>query len=67
MGVGQVVTLRPPTELLRDVNRAIERTAWGGYRTILTPKRWRSELPKRAPLPRVWTIQHGGDDRLNAE
>jgi hypothetical protein len=33
MGVGQVVTLRVPAERLRDVNRAIEQTAWGGYRT----------------------------------
>jgi hypothetical protein len=33
MGVGQVVTLRLPPEKLRDVNLAIERGAWGGYRT----------------------------------
>ena len=33
MGVGQVVTLRVPAERLREVNRAIEQTAWGGYRT----------------------------------
>jgi hypothetical protein len=33
MGIGQVVTLRVPAERLRDVNRAIEQTAWGGYRT----------------------------------
>jgi hypothetical protein len=33
MGIGQVVTLRLPAERLRDVNRAIEQTAWGGYRT----------------------------------
>ena len=37
MGVGQVVTLRLPAERLRDVNRAIERTAWGGYRTEFYP------------------------------
>jgi hypothetical protein len=33
MGIGQVVTLRVPPERLRAVNRAIEQTAWGGYRT----------------------------------
>ena len=33
MGIGQVVTLRVPAEQLREVNRAIEQTAWGGYRT----------------------------------
>ena len=37
MGVGQVVTLRFPAERLREVNRAIERTAWGGYRTEFYP------------------------------
>ncbi|HEV2624964.1 MAG TPA: hypothetical protein VGV62_07575 [Xanthobacteraceae bacterium] len=33
MGIGQVVTLRVPAERLRDVNRVVEQTAWGGYRT----------------------------------
>jgi len=33
MGIGQVVTLRVPAERLREVNRAVEETAWGGYRT----------------------------------
>src|SRR5262245_51474939 len=33
MGVGQGVTLRVPTERLREVNRAIEESAWGGFRT----------------------------------
>jgi len=37
MGIGQVVTLRFPAERLRDVNRAIEQTAWGGYRTEFYP------------------------------
>ena len=37
MGLGQVVTLRFPAELLRDVNSAIEQTAWGGYRTEFYP------------------------------
>lgn len=37
MGLGQVVTLRFPAERLRDVNSAIEQTAWGGYRTEFYP------------------------------
>lgn len=37
MGVGQVVTLRFPAERLREVNRAIEKTAWGGYKTEFYP------------------------------
>jgi hypothetical protein len=37
MGVGQVVTLRVPASRLREVNRAIENTAWGGYRTEFYP------------------------------
>jgi hypothetical protein len=37
MGIGQVVTLRFPAEKLRDVNLAIERGAWGAYRTEFYP------------------------------
>jgi hypothetical protein len=37
MGIGQVVTLRVPAERLREVNRAIEESAWGGYRTEFFP------------------------------
>jgi len=37
MGIGQVVTLRVPAGRLREVNRAIEQTAWGGYRTEFYP------------------------------
>lgn len=33
MGLGQVVTLRFPAARLREVNRAIEGTAWGAFRT----------------------------------
>jgi hypothetical protein len=33
MGIGQVVTLRLPASRLREVNRALENTAWGSYRT----------------------------------
>ena len=37
MGVGQVVTLRLPPAKLREVNRVLEETAWGGYRTEFYP------------------------------
>lgn len=37
MGIGQVITLRLPPDRLRDVNLAIEKTAWGGYRTEFYP------------------------------
>src|SRR6266540_2688176 len=37
MGIGQMVTLRVPAERLREVNRVIEQTAWGGYRTEFYP------------------------------
>ena len=37
MGIGQVVTLRVPAERLREVNRVVEETAWGGYRTEFYP------------------------------
>lgn len=33
MGIGQVVTLRVPPEKLRETNRVIEQSAWGGYHT----------------------------------
>jgi hypothetical protein len=37
MGIGQVVTLRVPADRLRAVNRAVEQTAWGGFRTEFYP------------------------------
>ena len=37
MGIGQVVTLRVPPDKLREVNRVIETSAWGGYRTEFYP------------------------------
>jgi hypothetical protein len=37
MGIGQVITLRVPAERLREVNVALEKTAWGGYRTEFYP------------------------------
>ena len=37
MGIGQVVTLRLPASRLREVNRIMESTAWGSYRTEFYP------------------------------
>lgn len=37
MGVGQIVTLRLPASRLREVNRVLEDTAWGAYRTEFYP------------------------------
>ncbi len=37
MGIGQVVTLRLPAPRLREVNRILENTAWGSYRTEFYP------------------------------
>ncbi len=37
MGIGQVVTLRVPAHRLREVNRVVEDTAWGAYRTEFYP------------------------------
>jgi hypothetical protein len=37
MGIGQVVTLRLPANRLREVNRILENTAWGSYRTEFYP------------------------------
>jgi hypothetical protein len=37
MGIGQVVTLRVPPSRLREVNRVLEETAWGGFHTEFYP------------------------------
>ena len=37
MGIGQVVTLRLPASRLREVNRVLEDTAWGVFRTEFYP------------------------------
>src|SRR5258708_6536056 len=37
MGIGQVVTLRLPASRLRELNRVLENTAWGSYRTEFYP------------------------------
>jgi hypothetical protein len=37
MGIGQIMTLRFPATRLREVNRVLEDTAWGPYRTEFFP------------------------------
>jgi hypothetical protein len=37
MGIGQVITPRLPASRLREVNRVLEDTAWGGYWTEFYP------------------------------
>lgn len=37
MGIGQIVTLRLPAARIREVNRVLEDTAWGAYRTEFYP------------------------------
>jgi hypothetical protein len=37
MGIGQIITLRLPASRLREVNRVLEDTAWGSYRTEFYP------------------------------
>ncbi|MGD2082998.1 MAG: hypothetical protein PVF91_08535 [Chromatiales bacterium] len=37
MGIGQVVTLKVPPEKLREVNLAVERGAWGAFRSEFYP------------------------------
>ncbi|MFP2959155.1 hypothetical protein ACLEPN_15255 [Myxococcus sp. 1LA] len=37
MGIGQVVTLKVPAAKLRDVNVALEKSAWGAFRTEFYP------------------------------
>ena len=37
MGIGQIIVLRLPAARLREVNRVLEDTAWGAYRTEFFP------------------------------
>lgn len=37
MGIGQILVLRFPTTRLRELNRVLEDTAWGPYRTEFFP------------------------------
>jgi hypothetical protein len=59
MGIGQVVTLEVPASKLRDVNVALEKTAWKAFRTEFYPtydlypvvKDRLANPAKRNPLP----------------
>jgi len=37
MSIGQIITLRLPATRLREINRVLEDTAWGAYRTEFYP------------------------------
>ena len=37
MGIGQIITLRLPATRIREINRVLEDTAWGAYRTEFFP------------------------------
>ena len=37
MGIGQIIVLRLPAPRLREINRVLEDTAWGPYRTEFFP------------------------------
>ncbi|MGA2551667.1 MAG: hypothetical protein ABSF50_16080 [Burkholderiaceae bacterium] len=47
MGIGQVVVLRVPADKLRDVNVALENTAWGAFRTEFYPTYDYKELAQK--------------------
>ena len=37
MGIGQILTIRFPASRLREINRVLEDTGWGAYRTEFFP------------------------------
>ncbi|MFH1833448.1 MAG: hypothetical protein ABH877_00370 [bacterium] len=53
MGIGQVVTIKVPPARLREVNRAVEQTAWKAYRTefYATYDLKESQLARRKRAP----------------
>lgn len=50
MGIGQVVTLRLSANKLREVNRIVENSAWGAFRTEFYPTYDYSSIAKRRKL-----------------
>lgn len=60
MGIGQVVTLRVPASRLREVNLAVERSAWGGFSTEFYPTY--DFLPVWEDLGRKEGRTESGDD-----
>ena len=65
MGVGYIVTLRVPPARLREVNRAVEQTAWGAFRTEFYPAYDARAIAKslREQSLKKW---HAADDLANA-
>ena len=63
MGIGQVVTVRLPAEQLRAVNRAIEESAWGAYRTeFYATYDYKSIWEASRAAKEVTASAAGGDD-----
>lgn len=57
MGIGQVVTLRMPPDVLPKVNVELERRAWGVFATEFFPTY--DFLPVRERLTREWKEREG--------
>jgi len=57
MGIGQIVTLRMPPELLPKVNVELERRAWGVFSTEFFPTY--DFVPVRERLTREWKEKAG--------
>lgn len=58
MGIGQVVTLRMPPEILPKVNVELERRAWGVFETEFFPTY--DFIPVRERLTREWKERQDG-------
>ena len=57
MGIGQIVTLRLPPQLINAVNVEIERCAWGVFSTEFFPTY--DFIPVRERLAREWRAARG--------
>lgn len=60
MGIGQVVTLRMPPEVLPKVNVELERRAWGVFETEFFPTC--DFIPVRARLTREWQARKAAEN-----
>lgn len=60
MGIGQIATLRLPPRLLNHVNVALERCAWGVFRTEVYPTYDFTRVRER--LTRQWR-EAGAEDK----
>jgi hypothetical protein len=59
MGLGYIVTLRVPPARLREVNRAVEQTAWKGFRTEFYPTYDAREIVKSLWKKTYYWIRSG--------